>query len=215
MTFGTNYMDNNFSWRLPLILQAFACGIVVFAVWFIPESPRFLFLNGRREEAYEFLARYHGGGNPNSKLVLLEIAEFEEGIALNGSDKRWWDCESSTVHCNALSSDQSTLTAPSSDRPLFATSNSRWRILQVIMMSVSGQYSGNGLAYFNTVIYATLGVKTVTKQLGYNVLYSVLSAIGALTGALLTDKMPRRKVLVLGTFGESSTGALRPLQTRG
>jgi hypothetical protein len=70
------------------------------------------------------------------------------------------------------------------------------------MMSVSGQYSGNGLAYFNTVIYATLGVKTVTKQLGYNVLYSVLSAIGALTGALLTDKMPRRKVLVLGTFGE-------------
>ncbi|GFZ48442.1 hypothetical protein JCM24511_06190 [Saitozyma sp. JCM 24511] len=181
VTFGTNYMDNNFSWRLPLILQAFACGIVVFAVWFIPESPRFLFLNGRREEAYEFLARYHGGGNPNSKLVLLEIAEFEEGIALNGSDKRWWDY-----------------------RPLFATSNSRWRILQVIMMSVSGQYSGNGLAYFNTVIYATLGVKTVTKQLGYNVLYSVLSAIGALTGALLTDKMPRRKVLVLGTFACSA-----------
>jgi MFS family permease len=70
------------------------------------------------------------------------------------------------------------------------------------MMSVSGQYSGNGLAYFNTVIYSTLGVKTVTKQLGYNVLYSVLSAVGALTGALLTDKMPRRKVLVLGTFGE-------------
>jgi hypothetical protein len=101
VTFGTNYMDNNFSWRLPLILQAFACGIVVFAVWFIPESPRFLFLNGRKEEAYDFLARYHGGGNPNSKLVLLEIAEFEEGIALNGSDKRWWDCESSIVHCNA------------------------------------------------------------------------------------------------------------------
>ncbi len=77
-------------------------------------------------------------------------------------------------------------------------------MIQVILMGVAGQYSGNGLAYFNTVIYSSLGVKTVEKQLAYNVLYSVLSAIGALGGALLSDKMPRRKVLVFGTLGEST-----------
>jgi MFS family permease len=72
------------------------------------------------------------------------------------------------------------------------------------MMGVAGQYSGNGLAYFNTVIYQKLGIKAVTEQLGYNLLYAFISALGALCGAILSDRMPRRKVLVFGTLGASS-----------
>ena len=73
---------------------------------------------------------------------------------------------------------------------------------QVVLISVSGQYSGNGLGYFNTVLFNLLGVKTVSKQLAYNLLYAVVSAIGAFSGASLTDRMPRRKVLVIGTIGK-------------
>jgi predicted MFS family arabinose efflux permease len=71
------------------------------------------------------------------------------------------------------------------------------------MMSIAGQYSGNGLAYFNTVIYEQLGIKSVNQQLGYNLMSSALSAVGALAGAALSDRMPRRKVLVWGTLGKS------------
>ena len=74
---------------------------------------------------------------------------------------------------------------------------------QVIGMSVAGQFSGNGLAYFNTVIYGKLGVDTVSKQLEYNIGFQLVSAFGAFCGALLTDRMPRRKVLVIGTMGRS------------
>lgn len=49
--------------------------------------------NGKESEAYAFLVKYHGSGNPDSKLVALEIAEFREHIALDGADKTWWDCE--------------------------------------------------------------------------------------------------------------------------
>lgn len=77
-------------------------------------------------------------------------------------------------------------------------------MVQVILMSVAGQYSGNGLAYFNTVIYGKLGIETVTLQLAYNLIYSIVSAAGAFTGASLSDRMPRRKVLVYGTLGPSS-----------
>jgi hypothetical protein len=73
---------------------------------------------------------------------------------------------------------------------------------QVLMISIFGQFSGNGLGYFNTVIYAGLGITSVPKQLGYNLLNSVVSCIGALIAVSLTDRMPRRKVLVIGTFGE-------------
>lgn len=72
---------------------------------------------------------------------------------------------------------------------------------QVLMISIFGQFSGNGLGYFNTVIFANIGVKTVSQQLGYNILTSVVSAIGAITAVCFTDRMPRRTVLVWGTLG--------------
>ena len=177
ITFGTNYISSNLSWQIPIILQAFACCIVMICVFFIPESPRFLMANGKTDEAIDFLVKYHGGGDPNSKLVALEIAEFRENIMLDGIDKRWWDY-----------------------RPLFATRGGRWRMAQVLMISIFGQFSGNGLGYFNTIIYQNLGVTSSSAQLGYNLLNSVVSAIGALSAVSVTDRMPRRKVLVIGTF---------------
>ncbi|KAK5658952.1 hypothetical protein OQA88_1770 [Cercophora sp. LCS_1] len=177
VTFGTSFMDNDYSWRIPLILQAFACVIVMVSVFFLPESPRFLMANGREEEARAFLVKYHGNNDPNSKLVLLQMEEFKETIKVDGIDKVWWDY-----------------------RPLFTTHNGRWRMAQVLMISIFGQFSGNGLGYFNTVIFRQLGVETVAQRLGYNILNSVLSAVGALTAVAYTDRMPRRKVLIIGTF---------------
>ncbi|KAK3989939.1 putative transporter [Cladorrhinum sp. PSN332] len=176
VTFGTNYIKSDYSWRIPLILQAAACVVVMASVMFLPESPRFLMANGREEEAIAFLVKYHGNKDPNSKLVKLEVDEMREGIKLDGIDKVWWDY-----------------------RPLFLTKNGRWRMAQVLMISIFGQFSGNGLGYFNTVIFDNIGVKEVPAQLGYNILNQGISAIGALTAVTLTDRMPRRKVLVIGT----------------
>lgn len=63
------------------------------SVYFIPESPRFLLANGREEEALAFLVKYHGNGDPNSRLVALEIDEMKENISLDGIDKRPLDCK--------------------------------------------------------------------------------------------------------------------------
>jgi hypothetical protein len=72
---------------------------------------------------------------------------------------------------------------------------------QVLMISIFGQFSGNGLGYFNTIIFAQLGYTSSVQQLGFNLLNSVVSCVGALGGVSLADRMPRRKVLVFGTFG--------------
>ncbi|KAK3694441.1 hypothetical protein B0T22DRAFT_477191 [Podospora appendiculata] len=177
ITFGTNYIQSDYSWRIPLIFQAFTCIIVMCSVMFLPESPRFLMANNREEEAIEFLVKYHGNNDPTSALVLLEVEEMKQGIRLDGIDKNWWDY-----------------------RPFIFTHSGRWRIAQVLMISIFGQFSGNGLGYFNTVIFKNIGVTDVPQQLGYNVLNSVLSAIGALTAVCFTDKMPRRPVLIFGTL---------------
>ncbi|KAI1446151.1 general substrate transporter [Annulohypoxylon stygium] len=177
VVYGCNKIDSDYSWRIPLIVQAFACIVVLFGVWFIPESPRYLMANGREEEAIAFLAKYHGNGDPNSKLVRLEVEEMKEGIRQDGIDKR-----------------------PLDYRPFLFTHSGRWRILQVLMISIFGQFSGNGLGYFNTTIFEIIGVSSIEQQLAYNLLNSVLSAVGALTAVAYTDTMPRRKVLIFGTL---------------
>ncbi|KAF9892484.1 hypothetical protein FE257_001593 [Aspergillus nanangensis] len=180
VTFGTQYIDSDWSWRIPFIGQCVACLIVIVSVFFIPESPRFLFAKGREQEAIDFLAKYHGNGDVQSRLVQLEVEEIRESVRQQREDKAipWWDF-----------------------RVLFNTHEGRWRSAQVLMMGVFGQFSGNGLGYFNAVIFKELGVASTAQQLGYNLLNQCLQAIGAGTAVSQTDRMPRRKVLVIGTFG--------------
>ena len=53
------------------------------------QSPRWLLAVGRQDEARAILAKYHGNGDPDAPLVLLEWKEYEEGVKLDASDKRW------------------------------------------------------------------------------------------------------------------------------
>lgn len=82
------------------------------------------------------------------------------------------------------------------------THSGRWRFPQVIMISVFGQWSGNGLGYFNATLFSTIGYTSSSTQLLQNIINSIVSAIGALAAVCLTDRMPRRPVLIWGTFGE-------------
>ncbi|KAL4816214.1 general substrate transporter [Aspergillus spinulosporus] len=178
VTYGCNYIDSNWSWRVPFLLQCFASIIVIISVWFIPESPRWLIAHGKEDEAIAILAKYHGNGDPNTRLVRLEVEEMREGIRQDGIDKRWWDY-----------------------RPFLLSHNGRWRFAQVIMISIFGQWSGNGLGYFNPAIYETLGYTSSSMQLLLNLVNSIVGAIGALTAVYFCDRMPRRTVLVWGTLG--------------
>lgn len=176
IVYGCQNIGSNWSWRIPLLLQCVPSAAVICSIAFIPESPRWLFAQGRTEEAHAFLAKYHGGGDSNNAIVQLQIREFSEAIAMNGTDKRWYDYSG-----------------------LFKTSNARWRTLMMIFMGVFGQFSGNGLGYFNTVVFDNLGYTDVKTQLALNIGGQLISATGALTAMALTDKMRRRPVLIYGT----------------
>jgi len=123
------------------------------------------------------LARFHGNGDPENPIVVLEWREFNDSIRLDASDKRWWDYSD-----------------------LFRTSSGRWRSLQVILMGVFGQFSGNGLGYFNTQIYAAVGYDSY-MQFVLNLAHSIVTAACGLTGASLDDRLPRRPTLIFASMG--------------
>ena len=53
---------------------------IALQVFLCPESPRWLCLKGRYEEAAEVLTKYHGGGDRFHPIVTLQIREFAESI---------------------------------------------------------------------------------------------------------------------------------------
>jgi hypothetical protein len=49
-------------------------------IWFLPESLRWLFANGKSSQAHEVLTKYHGNGNGESAIVQLECNEIQDSI---------------------------------------------------------------------------------------------------------------------------------------
>ncbi|KAF9266336.1 general substrate transporter [Marasmius fiardii PR-910] len=182
VSIGTGRLSSTTSWRAPLAIQLVPAGILVLFVWFLPESPRWLMSVNQKEEARKVLAKYHGNGDENAPLVQLQWKEFEEAIRLDASDKRWYDYSE-----------------------LFNTANARYRTYMMLMMGFFGQWSGNGLGYFLTVLFGNAGVRSQERRLVLNFVNTIISAIGASIGTSLSDTVGRRKMWFWGTLASAST----------
>ncbi|KAJ7234915.1 hypothetical protein C8J57DRAFT_1572991 [Mycena rebaudengoi] len=196
----TGRLQTTTSWRVLLAIQIVAAGILAIFSLILPESPRWLLSVGRKDEALNILARYHGNDDVNSPLVLLEWKEFEESIKLNASDKRWWDYSE-----------------------LVNTRNARYRTFMMLLMAFfRGQEADLGkielqllrfslsssASYFLTILFRNAGVNSQNGRLILNFVNTVVSACGALIGTALTDKVGRKKIWFWGTLSSAGTLAV-------
>ncbi|KAH2645018.1 hypothetical protein LV164_005221 [Aspergillus fumigatus] len=173
----TSQIEGTMSWRIPIWVQMVFAGLVLVLCWTIPESPRWLVSRDKHEEAIRVLATYHGDGDRNAPLVQLEYREMVEDISNTGADKRWWDY-----------------------RELFNSRETRYRSMLVILMAFFGQWSGNGpVSYYYPQMLAGAGITSNTTRLLLQGLQNVCQFVGAIFGALLTDRIGRRAQLLTST----------------
>jgi hypothetical protein len=78
-------MPNDWSWRIPSLLQALVSIFQLVAIYFVPESPRWLIANGRTPEATRILSKYHSGTEEPTELVMLQVAEIIGAIEFERS----------------------------------------------------------------------------------------------------------------------------------
>lgn len=168
-----------FSWRLITWLQALFSGIICIFCMFLPESPRWLYVNNKKDKAHEVLTKYHGRGNPDSPWVHLQMREYEEALDMDGADKRWWDY-----------------------RPLFNKRSSCYRLACNVMISIFGQWAGNAvLSYFLGSVLDTAGYTHYIEQANITLINSCQQFLCAIFGATLVDRVGRRPLLLFSFAG--------------
>ena len=88
MSTGNYYGSRtNLAWRLPLYVQCVPAAINCIFIFLCPESPRWLYAQGKSDQARRILANFHSqNADINSPLVNLEMEEIEEAIKLDGAD---------------------------------------------------------------------------------------------------------------------------------
>ena len=117
---GSLNLTGNVTWLIPVWLQLLCSGMIVLLLWWLPESPRWLYVNNKQIQAKAMLTKYHGEGNEDSPWVQLQLREYNEFLELDGADKRWWDY-----------------------RALFRNRASMYRLGCNCTISIFGQWAGN------------------------------------------------------------------------
>lgn len=186
LAFGTDFLFNDWSWRIPALLQAFPSLIQLTFIWFVPESPRFLIANDRAEEALEILGKYHANGNTQHPTVQFEYREIKETLALEMEAKK-----------------------SSSYLDFLRTKGNRYRLAVLISLGVFSQWSGNAIiSNYSSLLYESAGVTGSTQKLGLSAGQTSLALVVSITMAMFVDKLGRRRTFLASTAGMLVTLAI-------
>lgn len=80
--YGSIHINSNMSWRLPYVLQAGLSAIWAAGSYFLPESPRWLVLHGKRDQAFEQLDRLDFGRSEAEKDVLRPTEDAVTNVSM-------------------------------------------------------------------------------------------------------------------------------------
>jgi len=172
-------IGGNTSWRLLIWIQLMFSCIIFLSAYFLPESPRWLYVNNKQEASKNMLTKFHGEGNPDSEWVKLQLNEYEELLEMDGADKRWWDY-----------------------RALFKSKATCYRLFCNCCVTIFGQWAGNAvLSYFLGSVLKSIGITSNIGQSNITLINNCQQFCWALLGAGLVDRVGRRPLLLFSNVG--------------
>ncbi|GAA5829006.1 hypothetical protein JCM11251_004095 [Rhodosporidiobolus azoricus] len=143
ISFGTSNLKDSWQWRSPYLVQASFAVYILIAMFWMPESPRWLASKGRNEEALDFLVKYHGNGNPEDALVKLEWEELTAALAAEkaAQQEKWSE--------------------------LLKVPSNRLRLWHAALFTLAPQLNGGAIInFYYSVILTTVGITGSAVQTG-------------------------------------------------
>lgn len=175
ITFGTQRLHDNWSWRIPSLLQMAPSLLQIAFVFFLPESPRFLVSKDKHAEALKVLVQYHAEGDEHSEFVAAEMSEIKTTIAteLEHSKQSWMD--------------------------MVRSAGMRRRVLIGGLLGLFTQLSGNVvLSYYLGASLDLIGFKDPDFQAKYNLGNQCWSLVCGVGASLVVMRFKRRNMYLTG-----------------
>ncbi|ORY71108.1 general substrate transporter [Pseudomassariella vexata] len=170
------------SWRFPLAFQIVFCVFILAFIWGLPESPRWLILKGREDEARVVLAAL-ADREVEDKEVRNEFIEIKDTV-VEMSKGTFGD-----------------LFTMDKDRNLHRT-------LLAYINQMFQQISGiNLITYYAAVIYKGLGMTDFMSRL-LAALNGTEYFIASWPAVFLVERVGRRKLMLFGAVGQAATMAI-------
>ncbi len=170
-TSESTFLTDENVWRWMLGVELFPAVFYFIFLFFIPRSPRWLYLKGKYEEAKNVLMQIHG-----TERGRIEIASIEKN---SNADKN-----------------KSALKIKDILKPSL-----RFILVVGLIVGVLQQITGiNAVYFYATSIFKQTGIGT-DAAFSSGVLLSTISVIFTFVAIYLIDRMGRRPLLLIGTAG--------------
>ncbi|KAK4280884.1 hypothetical protein QN277_012443 [Acacia crassicarpa] len=172
-------LSHDINWRLMLGLAALPAIAVAFGVLAMPESPRWLVMKGRFQEARDVLLRT-SETKAEAEMRLAEISEAAKANPLGTSRGQGaW-------------------------RAMFVSPSRA--VLRVLVAAIGVNFfmqaSGNdAVVYYSPQVFRQVGIHSEKQLVGVTIIMGIAKACFALVSALFLDRIGRRPMLLLGSFG--------------
>ncbi|KAJ5403627.1 hypothetical protein N7509_003498 [Penicillium cosmopolitanum] len=184
--FGLSYISNGtseFQWRFPIAFQIVMLLLLVTGCWFFPESPRWLCMMGRRDEAMYVLKRLRGV--ENERAVELEMKEIETAVELEAESE-----ENITYYHMLFGLGQGDL-------------HIARRVQLVIWLQIIQCWSGiAGITMYAPTIFKIAGFDS-QKTMWISGLNNIFYAFATLICVITLDRIGRRWTLWWGAAGQA------------
>lgn len=179
ITYGTAEMaSSSWSWRLPSLLQGITSVFQLAMAFIMPESPRWLVYNNRREEARLILAKYHADGDNESPLLQFEMMEIDSTL------------------------EREKMQSKSSWMEWFRTPANRHRFFVVLSLGFIIQWCGNAIvSYYLHLMLESMGITNTKTQLVINGCVTINGLVWGMFFSFFIDRLGRRMMFLGGMAG--------------
>lgn len=181
--FGFFFWKNGSSntWRPPIAIQMFWPLCLLIGLFFVPESPRWLVMQGRDAEAEAILLKLHADPNdPNNDAAKAEFYQIQKQIAIDKTlGSTWWHI----------------LKKPS------------YRKRALLAVGITGIIQCSGVLVINNYgpsLYKSLNFSPV-KQLLYPAAWLTFALGVNIMAMFVVDRFPRNRFISFGVLGCMAT----------
>jgi len=181
----TTMESNRFQWQLPVFVQFFPAAFLLVGAFFVPESPRWLLMVGKRELAVKNLVRIRGIPEDHPYLE-FELNQVTQGVEAE----------------RALRGDSGMLRIA---KELFVVHTHRKRLLFGMALIFFKTFSGvQAVNYYSPIIFEQLGFVGAKNSLFATGIYGTVKFVCTLIfGFFIVDRVGRRIPLIAGSIGLS------------